>query len=108
MTELLDLKTATIETVWFPVVMDPDAQYDELIAFDAPDDFSRVTVEKGVSRLKSVEIGVTGDGSMLTGTLKGKVTSYDYKALYKVYNLDESDSTMYGSFTTRTTGTVQN
>jgi len=85
---MTDVLQVSEETVWVPVTPTSDGD----LQWSSADSPSSVKVEKGVSKLKSIEIGVVGDGSMVSGTLKGIVTSYDYKALYKVYNLKDTDS----------------
>jgi hypothetical protein len=75
------------KTVWFPAHIEPDGDL-TVQYFDG----STVKVEKGMSQLKSVEIGAVGPGAEIEGKMKGKITSYDYKALYKIYNLKDDQS----------------
>ncbi len=58
-------------------------------------DHGKIEVYKGEQVIKNYGITVQGSGSWVKGTIKGTVKSYDYKALYSVYSLHDTQSTDY-------------
>ncbi len=65
----------------------------EMLAGPAAKD--TLEVYSGTKSIGQFGISVRGSGSWVTGSLKGKLTSMDYKALYEVYNLPTSESANY-------------
>ncbi|MCK8481041.1 hypothetical protein [Psychroserpens algicola] len=49
----------------------------------------------GTQAIKQFGIDVEGSGATAKGHLNGKITCYDYKAIYKVFQLDDSESADY-------------
>ena len=47
--------------------------------------------QTGFSKKYYFELSVTNPDITNEGTIKGKIESYDYKSLYKIYNLNDND-----------------
>jgi hypothetical protein len=59
------------------------------------DEHDKIEVYSGVKSVKNYGITVQGSGSFARGQISGSLTTYDYKALYKVYGLTDSESANY-------------
>ncbi|MEL6721423.1 MAG: hypothetical protein AAFP82_22180 [Bacteroidota bacterium] len=55
----------------------------------------KVQVFSGNKAVANFGVTVQGSGSWAKGTIKATITSYDYKALYSVYTLKDSESAKY-------------
>jgi hypothetical protein len=54
-----------------------------------------IQVFQGTQAVKNYGITVQGSGVFATGSIKGSLTTYDYKALYSVYTLTDTESANY-------------
>ena len=59
------------------------------------DNKEEIQTYSGNKVINNFGITASGSGTWVNGELTGSITSYDYKALYEVYNLDTSLETDY-------------
>lgn len=55
----------------------------------------KIECYQGRKAIENLGISVHGKGTWAKGKLEGDITTYDYKALYQVYNLPENESADY-------------
>ena len=55
----------------------------------------KIQVFHGTQAVKDYGITVEGSGVVASGNINGSLTTYDYKALYQVYTLKDTESTNY-------------
>lgn len=58
-------------------------------------DHDKVEVYSGNRAVKNYGVSVVGSGSWAKGTIDGSLDTYDYKALYQIYTLKDSESANY-------------
>jgi hypothetical protein len=61
----------------------------------AAGDKSTIQVFQGTQAVKNYGITVQGSGVTATGHIGGSLTTYDYKALYQIFTLKDSESANY-------------
>jgi hypothetical protein len=66
-----------------------------LAADPASGEHDKIQAYQGTQAVKNYGISVTGSGSKASGTISGSLTTYDYKAIYSLYTLSESESAQY-------------
>jgi hypothetical protein len=66
----------------------------QALAADAGD-HNKIQVYGGTQAVKNYGITVQGSGVTATGSITGSLTTFDYKALYTVYTLKDSESANY-------------
>ena len=55
----------------------------------------KIQVFQGTQAVKDYGVTVQGSGVTASGNINGSLTTYDYKALYQVYTLKDTQSTDY-------------
>jgi hypothetical protein len=75
----------------FPVIADP---IKHALAATAGE-HDKIQVFQGTQAVKNYGITVQGSGAKAKGSIDGTLTTYDYKALYNVYTLKDSESANY-------------
>jgi mRNA-degrading endonuclease HigB of HigAB toxin-antitoxin module len=55
----------------------------------------KIEVYSGNQAVENYGVSVQGSGAWAKGKIKGKITTYDYKALYQIYNLKDTESANY-------------
>ncbi|PYG87467.1 hypothetical protein LY28_02137 [Ruminiclostridium sufflavum DSM 19573] len=55
----------------------------------------KIECYQGNKAVNNFGLTVHGSGTWVKGTIKGTLEAYDYKAVYEVYNLKESESANY-------------
>jgi hypothetical protein len=67
---------------------------DALLGGAASSSGGKESIQAAVGHTKMAQYGVgaTGSGSRVKGTISGTLKGYDYKAIYKVYNVKSSES----------------
>lgn len=61
----------------------------------SPQVHDKLEVYSGTKAIEQYGITVEGSGSSASGSIKGTITTYDYKAAYDVYNIPYSESANY-------------
>ena len=65
----------------------------------APDfaagEHDKIQAFQGTQAVKNYGVSAIGAGAFASGKIKGSLTTYDYKALYSVYTLKDSESANY-------------
>ena len=76
-----------------PVDVEPTTH---LLAADATKgEHGKLQVYSGSQAVKNYGVSVVGSGATASGTIKGSITTFDYKALYSIYKLEDSVDAHY-------------
>lgn len=66
-----------------------------LAANPAVGEHGKIQAFSGTQAVKKYGISVEGSGATATGNINGSLTTYDYKALYSVYSLKDTENAKY-------------
>jgi len=61
----------------------------------ASGEHDKIQAYSGTQAIKNYGISVTGSGTTASGSITGSLTTYDYKAIYQVYTLKDTESADY-------------
>ncbi|MBL7703457.1 MAG: hypothetical protein JNM14_14495 [Ferruginibacter sp.] len=79
----------------FNLVLPAGMKLEDAVAPQLMSEHDKIQCFSGTQVTKNAGITVQGSGASAQGHITGSLTTYDYKALYQVYNLKESESANY-------------
>lgn len=79
----------------FKLVLPADMKLTDAVMPSAMSEHDKVQCFSGTQVTKNAGITVQGSGASASGHITGSLDTYDYKALYSVYNLKDSESAHY-------------